>query len=52
MRAKMTSKNQQITLPKSVAGAVRAKLAGLKLNEKDIAGAVAWAREPTRKAKK
>jgi hypothetical protein len=52
MRAKMTSKNRQITLPKSVAGAVRAKLAGLELNEKDIAGAVAWARKPARKAKK
>ena len=51
MLAKTTSK-KQLTLPKSVAGAVRTKLAELELNEKDIAGAVAWARKPVRKAKK
>lgn len=34
------------------ADAVRAKLAELELNEKDIAGAVAWARKPARKAKR
>lgn len=34
------------------ADAVRAKLAELELNQQDIAGAVAWARKPTRKTKK
>lgn len=34
------------------ADAVRAKLAELELNEKDVAGAVSWARKPARKAKK
>ena len=34
------------------ADAVRAKLAELELSEQDIAGAVAWARRPARKAKK
>jgi hypothetical protein len=51
MLAKTTSK-KQLTLPKSVGGAVRAKLAELKLNEKNIADAVAWVREPARKVKK
>jgi hypothetical protein len=51
MRATTTSK-KQLTLPKSVAGAVRAKVAELELNEKDIASAVAWARKRARKAKK
>jgi hypothetical protein len=51
MRAKTNSK-KQLTLPKSVAGAVRAKLAKIELNEKDIASAVAWTRKPDRKAKK
>lgn len=34
------------------ADAVRAKLAELELTERDIAGAVAWARRPARKSKK
>lgn len=34
------------------ADAVRAKLAELDLREQDIADAVAWARQPSRKAKK
>lgn len=34
------------------ADAVRAKLAALDLQEQDIADAVAWARQPARKAKK
>ena len=34
------------------ADALRAKLAQLDLNEKDIADAVAWARRPARKARK
>lgn len=34
------------------ADAVRAKLAELDLNEQDIAGAVAWARQPAGKRKK
>jgi hypothetical protein len=51
MLAKTTSK-KQLALPKSVAGAVRGKLVKIELNEKDIAGAVAWARKPARKAKK
>jgi hypothetical protein len=51
MPAKTTSK-KQLTLPKSRVGVVRAKLAELELNEKDIAGAVAWARKPARKIKK
>jgi hypothetical protein len=51
MLAKTTSK-KQLTLPKSVAGAVRAKLAELELNEKDVAAAVACARKPARKARK
>ena len=34
------------------AGAVRAKLAELDLQEQDIAAAVAWARRPARKARK
>jgi hypothetical protein len=51
MLAKTTSK-KQLTLPKSAAGAVRAKLAELELNEKDVASAVAWARKPAGKAKK
>ena len=34
------------------ADAVRAKLAELELTEKDIADAVAWARQPVRKTKK
>lgn len=51
MLAKITSKNQQITLPKRAADTVRAKLAELELKEKDIAGAVAWARNSARKAK-
>ena len=51
MFAKMTSK-KRLTVPKSVAGAVRAKLAELELNQKNIVGAVAWARKPILKAKK
>lgn len=51
MFAKTTSRKKR-TLPKSVAGDVRAKLTELELNEKDIAGAVAWARKPARKVKK
>jgi hypothetical protein len=34
------------------ADAVRAKLAELELSEKDIVGAVEWARKPARKTKK
>ena len=34
------------------ADAVRAKLAELKLQEKDVAEAVAWARQPKRKPRK
>lgn len=51
MPAKTTNR-KQIAPQKTVAGAVRAKLAELELNEKDIAGAIAWARKPDRKAKK
>ena len=51
MPAKTTSK-KKLTLPKSRIGVVRTKLAELELNEKDIAGAVAWARKPARKVKK
>lgn len=51
MPAKTTSK-KRLTLPKSRAGVVRVTRAELKLNGKDIAGAVAWARKPASKAKK
>lgn len=51
MPAKTTGK-KQLTLPKSRVGVVRAKLAELELNKKDVAGAVAWARKPARIAKK
>jgi hypothetical protein len=51
MLAKTTSK-KQVTLPKSRVGVVRAKLAEFELNEKDIAGAVAWARKHIRKTKR
>ena len=47
-----TTYKKKLPLPKSRVGAVRAKLAELELNEKDIVGAVTWARKPARKAKK
>ena len=50
MLAKMTAKNQ-LTLPKSVTNAVRAKLAELDLRESDIADAVVWARQSKAKHK-
>lgn len=51
MLAKKIAKNQ-LTLPKAVTDAVRAKLAELRLTERDVADAVTWARRPGRKPKK
>ena len=44
MLAKTNSKKKLI-LPKAVASAARAKLVKLELKEKDIAGAIRWARK-------
>ena len=45
MRAKRTAKTQ-LTPPKVAADAVRAKLAELGIDEKDVAAAIGWARQP------